>query len=610
VEEMSGRKVHYEYDESYRLTLEQIVEPDNTWRTFVYKYDAVGNRVSNTEITAAGEVIATYRYNEKDQLVSEQTETKPSQTQAMLPMSMPLARHSFSLFGCLCLATILVPLGLLIPRDAGIGKRARRRRVFNTTICLLMALLMVVSPQELCALQVQARINQAVAAAVLATPPTPTTIEYTYDDNGNLKTRTVDGTLRATYEYDFENRLIRATVDAQTTNYTYDVDGLRTGQSGSDGTATAYLVDKNRDYAQVLVESKASVPLGTTDVVRYVWGDDLIQMTRPDAPGSPTTLTRYYHYDGQMSVRQLTDPAGVPSDAYTYDAFGVELAAAALAPYTELTPNVYRYTGEQLDANTGFYYLRARYYNPAVGRFLTMDTYAGDPFAPASLHKYAYCGNDPIDRTDPSGLDFNFVSVVTAASLALTITSALSHTCKGLIHAAKGETGEAFAEALWLATDILALGLGGPMASEGLALARAGGQTIVALARVSPLLAYGILTWVLQLAMAGNEASGGGGGSDPTIKHHIFPKFRGESVKSEKYRQFFKDRNIEVDDFTVEIPRSLHLRIIHGAGKTWLQQWREFIDNNPAATAKAAWGFAKKLLKEYGLDKHPIIPYR
>jgi YD repeat-containing protein len=114
----------------------------------------------------------------------------------------------------------------------GIGKRARRRRVFNVTLSLLLALLMVVSPQELYALQVQARINQAAAAAALADTPTPTTIEYTYDDNGNLKTRRVNGALQATYDYDFDNRLIQATVDAQTSTYTYDTDGLRRrGQS-------------------------------------------------------------------------------------------------------------------------------------------------------------------------------------------------------------------------------------------------------------------------------------------------------------------------------------------------------------------------------------------
>jgi RHS repeat-associated protein len=72
-------------------------------------------------------------------------------------------------------------------------------------------------------------------------------------------------------------------------------------------------------------------------------------------------------------------------------------------PQPHPTENVYRYTGQQLDQSTGFYYLRARYYNPAVGRFLTMDTYAGDPFAPASLHKYTYCNADPINQVDPSG---------------------------------------------------------------------------------------------------------------------------------------------------------------------------------------------------------------
>jgi hypothetical protein len=68
-----------------------------------------------------------------------------------------VARHGLSVFGIICLATLLTPLGLLLLRSSGIGKRTHcRRRVLTSTLCLLLAVLMVVSPQQLYAMQAQA----------------------------------------------------------------------------------------------------------------------------------------------------------------------------------------------------------------------------------------------------------------------------------------------------------------------------------------------------------------------------------------------------------------------------------------------------------------------
>ena len=97
--------------------------------------------------------------------------------------------------------------------------------------------------------------------------------------------------------------------------YSYDADGIRKSKS-ADGVFTEYLTDKNRPFAQVLAERD-----GDTGALlaSYTYGDDLISQTRQG-------VTSYYHYDGQMSTRQLTDdPATGPAvvtDTYTYDAFG------------------------------------------------------------------------------------------------------------------------------------------------------------------------------------------------------------------------------------------------------------------------------------------------
>ena len=79
---------------------------------------------------------------------------------------------------------------------------------------------------------------------------------------------------------------------------------------------------------------------------------------------------------------------------YGYDAFGnMEYAE-------ETVKNRFRYTSQQYDSVTGQYYLRARYYNPVIGRFLQEDTYYGD-----GLNLYAYCRNNPVRYYDPSGHD-------------------------------------------------------------------------------------------------------------------------------------------------------------------------------------------------------------
>ncbi|MGA9673272.1 MAG: RHS repeat-associated core domain-containing protein [Terracidiphilus sp.] len=65
------------------------------------------------------------------------------------------------------------------------------------------------------------------------------------------------------------------------------------------------------------------------------------------------------------------------------------------------SPSFYR--GEQFDSDLGLYYLRARYYNPATGRFLSRDPEDGFIDEPASLHKYLYAGGDPVNAKDPTG---------------------------------------------------------------------------------------------------------------------------------------------------------------------------------------------------------------
>jgi RHS repeat-associated protein len=88
----------------------------------------------------------------------------------------------------------------------------------------------------------------------------------------------------------------------------------------------------------------------------------------------------------------ITEP-----DTYDYDAFGNKVNS------TGTTPNNYLYRGEQYDPDLGLYYLRARYYNPMTGRFVSMDPENGIVTDPRTLHKYLYANGDPINRIDPTG---------------------------------------------------------------------------------------------------------------------------------------------------------------------------------------------------------------
>src|SRR5208337_662204 len=108
----------------------------------------------------------------------------------------------------------------------------------------------------------------------------------------------------------------------------------------------------------------------------------------------------FYGYDGFGTVRQLTNSAGTVTDSYEYDAFGNSFTRQGT------TPNNYLYRGEQYDPDLGLYYLRARYYNPATGRFLSRDPLDHDPADPKALHKYLYAGGDPVDASDPTGRDY------------------------------------------------------------------------------------------------------------------------------------------------------------------------------------------------------------
>ncbi len=138
---------------------------------------------------------------------------------------------------------------------------------------------------------------------------------------------------------------------------------------------------------------------------------------------------RYYFADGLGST-VLTiagQSPNVQAPTYRYDVFGALRSGSA-------SGEPFLFTGEQYDArargsnlNNGLYYLRARYYDPAIGRFLTRDPLPGTALAPQTLNRYAYVENNPVNRVDPSGMltESTFLDVRQSAQCTAAVTHLL-----------------------------------------------------------------------------------------------------------------------------------------------------------------------------------------
>jgi fibro-slime domain-containing protein/RHS repeat-associated protein len=210
---------------------------------------------------------------------------------------------------------------------------------------------------------------------------------YTYDANGNTLTRGA-GISSVRYTYDARDKVATVTQpDNSTLSYVYDADGNRVRSVGPNGAATNYLVDPTTGTPEVVVETNGSGQV----VASYTYGIGLISQRR-------SGVDSFYVSDALGSTRALTNSQGAVTDRYSYDAFGNTASSSGT------TVNSFLYTGQQRDDATGLYYLRARYYDPAIGRFLTSDRYEGKLQEPQSQHRYAYVQNDPVNRIDPLGL--------------------------------------------------------------------------------------------------------------------------------------------------------------------------------------------------------------
>ncbi len=209
---------------------------------------------------------------------------------------------------------------------------------------------------------------------------------FGYDANGNRLLRS-DPTGVATYEFDPENQLRTVTTATGSVHYSYDAVGERLSRSAG-GLTTNFLVDpiNPTGVSQVLADYGESYE----QFAEYTWGSELIGQDRGG-------VDHYHHRDGSLNVRALTDAGGQLTDTYDYNAFGELLGRSGD------TPNSYRFASERFGDPEGLTYLRARYYDPASGRFLSRDPFEGILRDPVSLHRYLYANSNPISNSDPTG---------------------------------------------------------------------------------------------------------------------------------------------------------------------------------------------------------------
>jgi RHS repeat-associated protein len=210
---------------------------------------------------------------------------------------------------------------------------------------------------------------------------------YTYDNNGNTVSKTDTGGTTQ-YTWDFENRLAQVLLPgtAGTVTFKYDPFGRRIQKGSASGT-TNYLYDGMGIGTNLLEE----VDQTGNVLVRYTQGKHLDEPLAESRPGA----MNYYEQDGVDSVMSLSSSTGSLVNTYSYDSFGRTSASSGTIT------NDLRYTARELDAETGLYYNRLRYYDASTGRFLSEDPIAFD----GGIDFYRYVVNSPVGTVDPLKLN-------------------------------------------------------------------------------------------------------------------------------------------------------------------------------------------------------------
>ena len=288
---------------------------------------------------------------------------------------------------------------------------------------------------------------------------TTTRAIYGYDQQGQLTSATVGGT-SYTYTYDTAGNIQSKKVGSTTTNYTYGTSAWRdllTAYGGNtitysggnptkyyDGStftwtqgrrlATAKVGSTNISYTYDMAGVRSSKTVGSTKydfttlsglVTRQTGGGKTIDFVydennQPLAMKYNNTLY-YYVLNAQGDVVRIVNSSRSVVASYTYDPWGKIISSSG----TLADINPLRYRGYYYDSETGFYYLQSRYYDPEIGRFINADSYAStDATGLLSTNMFAYCENDPVNKSDPSGEAFSLITIAVGATVGALVNAA------------------------------------------------------------------------------------------------------------------------------------------------------------------------------------------
>lgn len=217
-------------------------------------------------------------------------------------------------------------------------------------------------------------------------------IQYTYDNNGNTLTKLDgtggDGPASTVFAYNRRNQLKTlasgeqgAEVNRGTHHYNYS--GMRIRHLNSDRGDIEYIYDGDSIIDEVQNGT-------TTEIAHYRYGDRLLSL---DSGGQE----QFYHYASLGTTANLSDSSGAIQVSYRVDPFG------EITQQEGTSVNRQVFTGHEHDEETGLIYMKARFYDPDTGRFLSQDSYLGESGTPPSLHRYLYAYSNPNVWIDPTG---------------------------------------------------------------------------------------------------------------------------------------------------------------------------------------------------------------
>ena len=175
-----------------------------------------------------------------------------------------------------------------------------------------------------------------------------------------------------------------------TTIYSYNDDGIRTSKK----------VGTNATVNYSVVDGTLRRMSDGTNTLQFVYGNGLSSVI--------FNGTEYWYvFNAQGDVIGLIDATGAYVVEYTYDSWGKPLSKTGTLADTLGTINPFRYRGYIYDEETGFYYVSSRYYDPEIGRWLNSDNQVSRNVNGMNL--FSYCGNNPINRFDPTGHAFETI---------------------------------------------------------------------------------------------------------------------------------------------------------------------------------------------------------